>query len=441
MIRRLLYCVLLSALGNAQALIPGVQRDDSAELQKIDGGYSLRTESGKVRIQAHDAAGEFYARQTLHQLLREHGGKLPDSLTISDYPRYTWRGLHVDVSRHFFDTAVLRRVVDCMAALKLNRLHLHLTDGPGWRLEIKSYPRLTEVGAWRKKLGPGPHEWADFRIGPDFPEIYGGFYTREEMQELIRYARERHVMIVPEVDMPGHAFATLVAYPHFRLPGFTLEETQCGRDILDVSNPEVRQFARSVLDELMEIFPGDTPIHLGGDEVDTTLLSREQQREFLQHLVDYLAEHGRQAITWDEAAENGVRGQWVMLWRPDKLQKILETGHPVILCPLSHFYFDYPQTDRLGEPGAPNTFVISAEKVHRYTPPTAPQVLGMQGNLWSEQIDSPERLFYMAFPRAAILAEKAWGAPPRSFETLIKNWHTLKSDFGVSPHGKNNNAD
>lgn len=170
----------------------------------------------------------------------------------------------------------------------------------------------------------------------------------------------------------------------------------------------------------MEFFPKDTPIHLGGDEVDTALLSHEQQREFLQHLVDYLAAHGRQAITWDEAAENGVRGQWGMLWRPDKLQKVLEAGHPVILCPLSHFYFDYPQTNRPDEPGAPNTFVISAQKVHSYTPPAAPQVLGMQGNLWSEQIDSAERLFYMAFPRAVLLAEKVWGAPDRPFDEVLK---------------------
>lgn len=408
----------------AQAVVPGVHSTHpEAPLPKIPGAYTLREVNGQNDIQAYDAAGEFYARQTLQQLRNEHGGTLPKGLQITDYPRYEWRGLHVDVSRHFFELSVLKQMIDSMAALKLNRLHLHLTDGPGWRLEIKKYPRLTAVGAWRKDLGPGQHEWADFRIGPNFPKIYGGFYTQEQMRELVAYARERHVMVVPEIDMPGHAFATLVAYPHFRLPQFALEETQCGRDILNVEHPEVLEFARNVLDELMQIFPADTPIHLGGDEVDTSLLSREQQRCFIQKLVDYLAEHGRTAITWDEAAENGVRGQWVMLWRPDKLQTVLDTGLPVILCPLSHFYFDYPQSDRPGEPGAPNTFVISAETVHSYTPPNAPQVLGIQANLWSEQIDSPARLFYMAYPRAAVMAEHAWGSPRRSLPQLIRNWH------------------
>lgn len=429
MSRKCFYFLLLMTAAAAQAVVPGVQQDGAAALPQIHGAYTLRVEKGQPQVQAHDAAGEFYANQTLQQLLIEHDGKLPEGLQMTDFPRYEWRGLHVDVSRHFFDMAVLRRMVDTMAMLKFNRLHLHLTDGPGWRLEIKRYPRLTSVGAWRKKLGPGPHEWADFRIGPDYPEIYGGFYTQEQMREFIAYARERHVMVVPEVDLPGHAFATLVAYPHFRLPQFTLEETQCGRDILNVEHPEVLEFAKNVLDELMGIFPADTPIHLGGDEVDTALLSREQQRVFIQRLVDYLAERGRRAITWDEAAENGVRGQWVMLWRPDKLQMALATGMPLILCPLSHFYFDYPQSDRPGEPGAPNTFVISPQKVHGYTPPRAPQVLGMQANLWSEQIDSAERLFYMAFPRAAVLAEHAWGSPRRPFNHLLRNWQQLWTDL------------
>ncbi|MBQ8516877.1 MAG: family 20 glycosylhydrolase [Akkermansia sp.] len=426
-------CFLLLILtATAQAVVPGVQRDDAVELPKIAGAYTLAVKDEQCRVQAHDAAGAFYADQTLQQLRREHNGQLPEGLRVTDYPRYEWRGLHVDVSRHFFDMAVLRRMVNTMAALKLNRLHLHLTDGPGWRLEIKSYPRLTSVGAWRKKLGPGPHEWADFRIGPDFPEIYGGFYTQEQMREFIAYARERHVMVVPEIDLPGHAFATLVAYPHFRLPQFTLAETQCGRDILNVEHPEVIQFAKRVLDELMAIFPEDTPIHLGGDEVDTTLLSREQQRKFIQMLVDYLAAHGRRAITWDEAAENGVRGQWVMLWRPDKLQMALETGLPLILCPLSHFYFDYPQSESPGEPGAPNTFVISPQKVHSYTPPLAPQVLGIQANLWSEQIDSAERLFYMAFPRAAVMAEHAWGSPRRPLNNILLDWQQLLKRWPIA---------
>lgn len=315
--------------------------------------------------------------------------------------RPAWRGLHVDVSRHFFEPAVLRQFMDRMAELRYNRLHLHLTDGPGWRLEIRKYPRLTSVGAWRKKLPAGPWNWRDHEIGSHFDSLYGGYYTQEEMRELIAYGAERGIMLVPEVDMPGHAYASLVAYPELALeppPGCKL-----GRDVLAVENPVVMQFARDVLDEIMALFPAGTPIHLGGDEVDTRLLSREQQRRFMQGLVDYVQSKGHPAITWDEAACNGVRGQWVMLWRAEQVERVLALGQPVILCPNSHFYFDYPQTP---ESAAPGEHVITTETVRSYRIPDSPQVLGVQGNVWTEHIFTPEQLFHMAFPRAAALAEK-----------------------------------
>lgn len=312
-----------------------------------------------------------------------------------------WRGLHVDVSRHFFGPAVLRQFMDRMAELHYNRLHLHLTDGPGWRLEIKQYPRLTSVGAWRRKLPPGPWNWRLHEIGNHFSELYGGYYTQEEMRELIAYGAARGIVLVPEVDMPGHAYAALVAYPELALeppPGCKL-----GRDVLAVEKPEVQQFARAVLDELMALFPPGTPIHLGGDEVDTRLLSREQQRRFMQELVDYVQSRGYPAITWDEAACNGVRGQWVMLWRAEQVERVMALGMPLILCPNSHFYFDYPQTPESATPGE---HVITTETVRAYRIPESPQVLGVQGNVWTEHIRTPEQLFRMAFPRAEVLAEK-----------------------------------
>lgn len=311
-----------------------------------------------------------------------------------------WRGLHVDVSRHFFEPSVLCRMMDHMAELNYNRLHLHLTDGPGWRLEIKRYPRLTSVGAWRKSLPDGPWNWKEHEIGSHFEACYGGYYTQEQMRELIAYGSARGIMIVPEVDMPGHAYASLVAYPQLALeppPGCKL-----GRDVLDVRKAVVRLFAREVLDELMALFPPGTPIHLGGDEVDTALLSREQQREFMQELVDYVRAHGHPAITWDEAACNGVRGQWIMLWRSEKMEEVLSMGEPVILCPNSHFYFDYPQRP---EDAAEGEHVITVETVRSFPMPEAPHVLGLQGNLWTEHIRTPEQLFRMAFPRARVLAE------------------------------------
>lgn len=317
----------------------------------------------------------------------------------------SWRGLHVDVSRHFFEPAVLQQVMDRMAELNFNRLHLHLTDGPGWRLEIKRYPRLTSVGAWRKKLPDGPWDWRKHEIGTDFPELYGGFYTQEQMRQLIAYGAERGIVIVPEVDLPGHAYASQVAYPELALeppPGCKL-----GRDVLAVQRPEVRRFAREVLDELMALFPPGTPIHLGGDEVEPELLSRELQRDFMQEMVDYVQAHGHPAITWDEAACNGVRGQWVMLWRGEMQAEVLALGLPVILCPNSHFYFDYPQTPETAKSWE---HVITTDTVRSYRLPASPLVLGVQGNVWTEHIHTPEQLFHMAFPRARAMAETFFGA-------------------------------
>lgn len=315
-----------------------------------------------------------------------------------------WRGLHVDVSRHFFGPDVLRTLMNRMAELRFNRLHLHLTDGPGWRLEIKRYPRLTSVGGWRKRLTAGGWNWQLHEIGNHFPEVYGGYYTQDEMRELIAYGAERGIMLVPEIDLPGHAYACLVAYPELALespPGCKL-----GRDVLAVEKPEVRRFACDVLDEVMALFPPGTPIHLGGDEVEPSLLPREQQRVFMQELVDYVCSRGYPAITWDEAAENGVRGQWVMLWRAEKMAQILALGMPTILCPNSHFYFDYPQ--RAEDATAPWQLVITPETVRSFRMPQVEHVLGVQGNLWAEDIPTAERLFYMAFPRAQVMAEAFW---------------------------------
>lgn len=312
-----------------------------------------------------------------------------------------WRGLHVDVSRHFFEPEVLRQFIDRMAELRYNRLHLHLTDGPGWRLEIHRYPLLTRIGAWRKRLSTSRWDWSQHEIGSHFSECYGGYYTQEEMRQLIAYGASRGIMLVPEIDMPGHAYASLVAYPWLALeapPG-----CQLGRDVLDITNPRVRQFARDVLDELMALFPPGTPIHLGGDEVDTRLLSREAQRSFMQELVDYVQERGHPAITWDEAACNGVRRQWVMLWRAEKQEEVMALGLPVILCPNSHCYFDYPQSSADAEPGE---HVITTETVRSLHLPDHPLVLGVQGNAWTEHIRTPEQLFRMVFPRARALAEK-----------------------------------
>lgn len=322
----------------------------------------------------------------------------------------TWRGLHVDVSRHFFEPAVLKQLMNRMEALNFNHLHLHLTDGPGWRLEIRKYPRLTSIGAWRKQLSSTTWNWKEHEIGSHFTHCYGGFYTQEEMRQLIGYGAARGITIVPEIDLPGHAYATLVAYPQLALE--PPPACKLGRDVLAVEKSEVRRFAREILDEIMAVFPPGTPIHLGGDEVDPSLLSMEQQRSFMQEMVDYVQSHGHPAITWDEAACNGVRGQWVMLWRAEQLQAVLDLEMPVILCPNSHFYFDYPQHQSEAKPWE---HVITCETVRSFKIPDHPHILGIQANLWTEHIRTPEQLFRMAFPRASVMAEtffcEASGAP------------------------------
>ncbi len=416
--KRMLFLICLAAAAVAQALIP-----EPRGIAGGEEGYRLCRENAQWRVEAATDAGHFYAGQTRRQL--EAVGNVPDSLCVEDSPRYPWRGLHLDVSRHWFPPAEVRRFIDHMAELKLNRLHLHLTDGSGWRFEVKAYPRLTEQGAWRKDKTAEPWDWPATEMGRGHECVYGGFYTQDELRELIAYAAARHIMVVPEVDFPGHSYATLFCYPEFALPGFELDGNGLhGRDVLNVRSPQVICFVETVLNELMAIFPQKTPIHLGGDEVATSLLSAEEQRAFMQHCVDYLRAHGRQAITWDEAADMGVRGQIVMLWRPYVLQKMLQTGLPLILCPTRPFYFDYPQFKGDTPPVADKP-VNSLADVFHYTPPTG-NILGIQGNLWSEYITTPEELYHRAYPRAAALAERAWGSPTRPFADFLLDWKYVR---------------
>ncbi len=416
--RRCIAILLWASAAVAQALIP----EPRGLAERGNEGYRLLRENGQWRVEAAGAAGRFYAEQTRRQLEMAEG--LPDSLCVADSPRYAWRGLHLDVSRHWFPPAELRRFIDRMAALKLNRLHLHLTDGPGWRFEVKAYPRLTEQGAWRKDKTAEAWNWRATEMGCHHERVYGGFYTQEELRGLIAYAAERHVMLVPEVDFPGHSYAALFCYPEFALPGFEPGGNGLrGMDALNIRSPQVIRFVETVLDELMAVFPPETPIHLGGDEVEPSLLGAEEQRAFMQHCVDYLHARGRQAITWDEAAEMGVRGQLVMLWRPQKLRMMLQAGHPLILCPTRPFYFDYPRFD--GDSPSAGEPANRLEEVFAYEVPGG-NILGLQGNLWTEHICTADELYAKAYPRAAALAERAWGSPMRPFAAFLRDWQRLQ---------------
>ena len=402
--------------------------------------YRLTIENEAIIIEASAASGFFYGLQTLTALLEQYktpnGYNLPP-LEIFDCPQYSWRGLHLDVSRHFFTVDEVKAHLDTMSLFKLNKLHFHLTDGPGWRIQINSYPQLTETGAWREYDLDREWNWQSTRIGKssDEKKTYGGFYTQDEMKELVSYAAKRHIEIIPEIDIPGHSYAALVSYPSLACDGFEpLGNGLKGHDYLCMGKEESFQFVIKVLEEIIPLFPKETPIHLGGDELITScgssckdcqnLMKREKlassqdiERWFMNRVIQHLHQQDKKAITWDDAYEAGVKKQTVMCWRGEEtVLEAINDSHPVILCPASHFYFDYYQDDPEKEPKAIGGF-IPLEKVFSYTPPsTSPLIKGIQGNLWTEYIHTKAQLDYMTWPRGIALAERAWGSPKTSFK-------------------------
>ncbi len=428
--------------------------------------YELRVASDGIRISGGGPAGVFYGMQTFRQLLppvHEDGGAITlPAIRISDAPRFAWRGMHVDVSRHFFSVAELRRFMDLMALYRFNRFHIHLTDDQGWRLEMARYPELTSEGAWREL---NSQDSVVLRLGRDNPDFqylpeqhfrgegagrrYGGFYTQHEMRELVAYAAARHITIVPEIDMPGHMMAAIASYPELSCTG-AAEWGETFSVPLCPGKPEVLRFAENVLDELVRVFPSPW-IHIGGDEVEKAtwashegtraLMEREGlssldevQSWFIARLGRMLASRGRRMIGWDEIIEGGLAdGAIVMHWRgwvPDAPVRAVRAGSDVIRAPTSCCYFDYPESDG------------TLAQVHSFEPvpveldeSEAAHVLGVQANLWSEWIASPEQLDYMAFPRMLALAEVAWTAADRrdwrSFQARLASHYPRLDAMGV----------
>lgn len=409
-----------------------------------EGGYRLlvfadHNGTPRIQLRASSPSGFFYGIQTLTALLEEYKtekGYLIPPLFIDDAPKYAWRGLHLDVSRHFFPKEDVEELLDSMALAKLNQLHLHLTDGPGWRIEIKKYPRLTDIAAWRKDSRNEEWNWRNTRLGPVQPEgkIYGGFYTQDDLRHLIAYAAMRHIRIVPEIDLPGHSYAALFAYPSLGCTDFDpLGNGLRGHDNLCMGNPATLDFVKDILTELMDIFPAGTPIHIGGDEVMPECgqhcdLCRKRmaslgisttpdlQTSFMKDIIQFMEKRGRSSIAWDEAFEAGLQGSIMMLWRAEqKGIKASQAGTPIILTPSSHFYFDYYQGAPDKEPKAIGGH-ITLERTFSYAPlPELSNIMGMQGNLWTEYIQNKQQLEYMAWPRGFALAEKAWGSPLTPF--------------------------
>ena len=405
-------------------------------------GYRLKVTPGQVVIQASSQAGVFYGLQTLLQLLPAEalastaaaGLSIP-CVDIEDAPRFAWRGAMIDVARYFFPVDYLKRFIDLLAMHKMNVLHLHLTDDQGWRMEIKKYPRLTSVGAYRRETLTthlGPNKTSHLLPGNGIP--HSGFYTQEEAREIVEYARRRHIVVVPEIELPGHARAAIAAYPEF---GTRAEPVDVGKswgpheDVFKPS-PETFAFLENILLEVLDIFPSIF-IHIGGDEVIKdqwessdycrALMAerglkdvQELQSYFIRHFDTFLAEHGRRLVGWDEILEGGLApGATVMSWRGESGgTAAASAGHDVVMTPESYTYLDLYQADPATEPKAIGGY-LPLEKAYGYDPipaelpvDKAHHVLGAQAQIWTEYISTTEHLEYMAFPRLPALAEVMW---------------------------------
>jgi len=398
--------------------------------------YTLTVTPQGVRIQAGAPAGLFYGVQSFLQLLPvENAASGPSTVAciqVEDQPRFPWRGLMLDVSRHFFTKQEVERLLDEMAWYKLNTFHWHLVDDQGWRIQIKKYPRLTEMGAWRKAVGFGLNPKATTAYGPD--GRYGGFYTQDDIREVVAYAQARHIVIVPEIEMPGHSSAALVAYPQFSCTGGPFTTDLPGgvfNGIYCAGNDEVFDFIEDVLTEVCALFPGPY-IHIGGDEVKPDNwkgcpkcqarmheegLAQESDLEgyFIRRVEKIVNKHHRRLIGWSEIRQGGLAANaTVMDWVGGATEAAC-SGHDVVMSPLADCYFDHYQSlDQSKEPHTIGGY-LPLRQVYAFEPmPTnlpalyQPHILGAQANVWTEYMPSFQHVQYMVFPRICALAEVVW---------------------------------
>ena len=423
-------------------------------------GYELNVDGEGIEVRASQFPGFLYALQSLEQLLPAavYGTEpAPDAawevpcVKIADAPRFAYRGMHLDVARHFFSVDEVKRYIDVMAIHKLNTLHWHLTDDQGWRIEIKRYPELTAVGSIRKATVVRK-EWGTYDGTP-----YGGFYTQDEIRDVVKYAADRGVTVIPEIDLPGHMLAALTAYPELGCTGGPYEvwgRWGVADDVLCPGREKTFEFLEGVLTEVMELFPSEY-IHIGGDECPKVRWEKcprcqakirqlglkddgeHTAEHYLQSYVTdrigkFLAQHGRRIIGWDEILEGRAPSDAVVMsWRGSEGGiAAAKLGHDVIMTPNSHFYFDYYQSlDTDAEPFGIGGY-IPMEQVYSYdpafpelTPEQQKHILGVQANLWTEYVLSDEHLEYMLLPRLAALSEVQWCLP----ET--KDWNRFIGSF------------
>jgi hexosaminidase len=411
-------------------------------------GYLLTITPDSVTVSSASSAGAFYAIQTLRQLLPpeifsstkiSRDNWSAPAVEIQDYPRFAWRGLMLDCSRHFFSKAFIERLLDLMALHKMNSFHWHLTDDQGWRLEIRKYPNLTKIGAWRKETAittPGSKGAA-----PKFDNTpYGGFYTQDDVREIVQYAADRYINVVPEIEFPGHSAAAISSYPQLGCTTRPVEVwTSWGvnRNILNLDDSTI-SFYEDVLAEVLDLFPSKY-IHLGGDEVRTTQWDRspavqarikqlglkdshDVQPWMLRQLAQFLASHNRRVIGWDEIlADNLPQDAVVMSWHGTKAgATAAEQGHDVVMAPNPVFYLDHYQShNKTGEPVTQST-VVTLKMVYAFDPvpaslsaADASRILGAQCQLWTEYVPTEKVADYQIFPRLCAVAEDVWTAPDR----------------------------
>jgi hexosaminidase len=424
----------------------GIVLERNPRLTRLgDEGYELSVTGRRISIRAKERAGVFYGLQTVRQLLppevfREAkvdsvAWAIP-AVRIVDRPRFAWRGAHLDVGRHFMPKEFVKKYIDLIALQKMNTFHWHLTEDQGWRIEIKKYPRLTQVGAWRTQTVVG-HQTSrtDSTTWQFDGQRHGGFYTQDDVREVVAYARDRFVNVVPEIEMPGHALAAIAAYPELGVTGQPADVgTRWGvyANILN-AEPSTVSFMQDVLTEVMALFPSRF-IHVGGDEADKALWKtspriqerikelglkdeHELQSWFIQQMDAFLTAHNRRLVGWDEILEGGLApGATVMSWRGTKGGiDAARAGHDVIMAPTGNTYLDYYQSQNTaGEPLAIGGF-LPIETVYAFEPVPAelePQyrahILGGQGQIWTEYMAGPKQVEYMAFPRLTALAEVLW---------------------------------
>lgn len=426
--------------------------------KKVSGeeAYTIMVDKKGVTIAGSTPKGVFYGVQTLRKSLPVGAAtvvRLP-SVKISDSPRFVHRGMMLDCSRHFFPLEFVKRYIDLIAMHNMNVFHWHLSDDQGWRIEIKKYPELTIKGSRRSGTVIGYNTALDDSIP------YGGYYTQAQAREIVEYARQRYVTVIPEIDMPGHMLAALATYPELGCTGGPYEVGHrwgIYKDVLCVGNEKIYDFCEGVLDEIMQIFPSKL-IHIGGDETptevwekcpkcikraeDNNMTVKQVQGYFTSRIEKYVNSRGRRIIGWDEILGGDIsQSAVIQSWRDTKHGRIAaEAGHDVIMSPTSHCYFDYSQADEKNSKYEPTLCggYIPVEKVYAFEPcdenlseSSRPHILGVQANIWAEYLLYPNQVEYQALPRMAALAEVQWTSGKKDYQAFLKRLNRLVSFYDL----------